>query len=97
MNDWYDYAVLHIAVFMILLLHSVNIEPIICFNWKLDCFIGCKYANNAFDKGVLYTTLNQWFDFTVLHVKGMIHRSMNDQSDFAVLHEAVFIMYVTTL
>ena len=45
MNDWYDYAVLYVAVFMILLLCSGNIEPIICFNWKLDCFIGCKYAN----------------------------------------------------
>ena len=97
MNDWFDFAVLHAVVFIMLLLCSGYIEPTGCLNLKFKCYIGCKHTNKTCEKGVLHATLNEWSDFTVLHVKGMLRRSLNDWSDFAVLHVAVFIMYVVSM
>ena len=38
------------------------------FGLKVKCYIGCKYANNAFDTGVLHTVSDDFIDYAVLHV-----------------------------
>ena len=55
------------------------------FNWKFKCYIGHKYTNNAFENGMLHTTVNNWFDIGVLYVN-ILHIVLSDWLDVAVLH-----------